>query len=46
VGRFPDAARTERQALDLAAQAQNPQMMDSLKARLSLYEAGQAFHER
>ena len=46
VGRFPEAARTERQALELAAQGQNPQMMDALKARLGLYEAGQAFHER
>ena len=45
-GRFPDAARTERQALDLAGQTQNPQMMERLKSRLSLYESGQAFHER
>ncbi len=45
-GRFPEAVQTERRALDLAAQGQSPQIAQELRSRLSLYEAGKAFHER
>jgi tetratricopeptide (TPR) repeat protein len=45
-GRFPDAAGTERQAIGLAAQSQSPQLLGTMKARLSLYESRQAFHEK
>ena len=45
-GRFPDAVQTERRALAVAAQGPNAQISAELKARLSLYESGKAFHER
>ena len=45
-GRFPDAVQTERRALEVASQGPTPQIAAELKARLSLYEAGKAFHER
>lgn len=45
-GRFPEAVKTQRQALDVAGQNANPQLVGALKARLSMYEAGQPFREK
>jgi isocitrate dehydrogenase kinase/phosphatase len=37
-GRFPEAARAARQALEAAGQS-NPQFADTLKSRISFYES-------
>ncbi len=40
LGRFPEASRTERQALAAAAPLNNSRLMDALKARIVLYDSG------
>jgi len=39
-GRFPDAVKTARDALQLAEQHSNSALVDALKRRIKLYEAG------
>jgi tetratricopeptide (TPR) repeat protein len=39
-GRFPDAVRTGRRALDLAGATDNTALADAIKAQIVLYEAG------
>lgn len=39
VGRFPDAARVARQALDLAARQNNTALAETLRARVAYYES-------
>ena len=39
VGRFPDAVRTARQALDLATQAGDSSLAGTLRARIAYYES-------
>jgi tetratricopeptide (TPR) repeat protein len=43
VGRFPEAVRTERQAMALAAEANRPDQVSDMQRRLSLYERQQPF---
>jgi Flp pilus assembly protein TadD len=38
-GRFPDAVKTARRALDLAFGSRNTDLADAIKAQLELYEA-------
>jgi Flp pilus assembly protein TadD len=40
VGRFPEAAQAERQALAAASQQSNIGLSEALKARITLYESG------
>ncbi len=42
-GKFADAIQTARTALDLARQANDEAVMDSLKDRIALYEEGKPF---
>ena len=44
-GRFPEAVQTARKALDLATQKGNQPLMESIKGKIPLYEAGTPFHE-
>ncbi len=39
LGRFPEAVQIERQALAIAAQQKNYQLVEALKARIALYES-------
>jgi tetratricopeptide (TPR) repeat protein len=43
-GRFPDAVRTARHALELALKLAKQPLADSLRRQLALYEAGKPFH--
>ena len=43
-GRFPEALTTARKALELATQQHNKTLMDTMQARIALYEAGRPFH--
>ena len=45
-GRFPEAARTARKALDLAARQHNSPLAESIGAKIPLYEAGNPFPRR
>jgi protein O-mannosyl-transferase len=45
-GRFPEAIQTAERGLRLPAITNDQALAESLAARLKLYEAGQAFHER
>ena len=40
VGRFPEAARTERKALAVATERNKTQLAEAAKAKIGLYEAG------
>ena len=42
---FAEAVETARKALDLAKQQNNPALIESLQAKIQLYEAGTPFHE-
>jgi tetratricopeptide (TPR) repeat protein len=42
-GRFADAAQTARTALELAARANNEAVVEALKSRIALYDAGKPF---
>lgn len=44
-GRFDEAVKVARQALDLARTAGDESLAESLTSRLQLYEAGQPYHE-
>ena len=44
-GRFPEALQTARKALDLATRQNKQALVDSLKAKIPLYEAGTPFRE-
>ena len=44
-GRFTEAAKTARQAVDLAVQQGNRALAESIRGKIPLYEAGQPFHE-
>ncbi len=44
-GRFDEAARAAKKAIDLATSSQNHEWLDQVQSRLKLYEAGRAFHE-
>jgi tetratricopeptide (TPR) repeat protein len=44
-GRFPEATRTARRALDLAKQQRDSQLAQALSSRIALYEAGTPFRE-
>ncbi len=39
LGRFPEAVETERQALAIATQQKNFQLVEALKGRIALYES-------
>jgi hypothetical protein len=39
VGRFPDAVRTAQQALDLATQAGDSSLADTVRARIAYYQS-------
>ena len=44
-GRFPEAVRTSRKAVDLASSRGQPELAKQLEARMRLYQAGQPYHE-
>jgi tetratricopeptide (TPR) repeat protein len=44
-GRFPEAVETARKALALATQQNKPSLIESVKVKLPLYEAGTPFRE-
>ena len=44
-GRFPEATRTARRALNLANQQRDAQLAQALTTRIALYEAGTPFRE-
>jgi protein O-mannosyl-transferase len=44
-GRFSSAARTARRALDLATQQNKQELIEELKARVTLYDGGKAFRD-
>jgi tetratricopeptide (TPR) repeat protein len=44
-GRFSDAGKTERRALEFAAQQNNAQITSAINARIALYEAGTPLRE-
>ena len=44
-GRFAEAVQTARKAVDLAGQQDKQPMVESIKAKLRLYEAGKPFRE-
>jgi tetratricopeptide (TPR) repeat protein len=44
-GRFPEALGTAHRALELAQQQNNSSLADTVRARITLYEAGKPFHE-
>jgi tetratricopeptide (TPR) repeat protein len=44
-GQFPEAVAAARQALTLARQQNNRALVDALRARLALYQAGKPFHQ-
>ncbi len=43
VGRFPEAVQTARKALDLATQQNKPALAESIRAKIPLYKAADAF---
>jgi tetratricopeptide (TPR) repeat protein len=43
-GRFPEALATARKALELAKQEHDKVLIDALRSRIALYEAGRPFH--
>jgi Tfp pilus assembly protein PilF len=43
--RFPEALATARKALELAEQRHDKVLIDALRSRMALYEAGRPFHE-
>ena len=44
-GRFSEAVQTARRAADLATRQNNPQLAESIKTKIMLYEAGTPYHE-
>jgi cytochrome c-type biogenesis protein CcmH/NrfG len=44
-GRFPEAVRTARHALDLASARTNSAQVEMLKANITLFRAGSPFHD-
>jgi tetratricopeptide (TPR) repeat protein len=44
-GRFPEAVATARNALKLARQQNDQALLEGLRSRLALYEAGEPYHE-
>lgn len=44
-GRYSEAVQTARQAADLATRRQKPELAESIKKALVLYEAGKPYHE-
>jgi hypothetical protein len=46
VGWFAEALSTARQALELATQQKDAVLADAVRARIALYAAGKAFHEK
>jgi hypothetical protein len=44
-GRFSEAIKTARAALDLAVQQKQQPLADGLRAKIALYEAGKPFHQ-
>jgi Flp pilus assembly protein TadD len=44
-GRFPDAVATAKDALLLAARTNKAPLIDSLRARIALYESGKPYHQ-
>jgi tetratricopeptide (TPR) repeat protein len=44
-GRFPEAVQTARKALNLAAQLKQRELVESIRAKIPLYEAGTPFRE-
>jgi tetratricopeptide (TPR) repeat protein len=44
-GRFPEAVQTARRAADLATQQKKPELAESIKTKIMLYEAGKPYHE-
>jgi hypothetical protein len=44
-GRFPEAIQTSRQALSVAQQQGNQALVEGLRARIALYEAGIPYRE-
>jgi tetratricopeptide (TPR) repeat protein len=45
VGRFPDALRTARQALELSQRKNDARLTEALSARITLYQANRPFRE-
>jgi hypothetical protein len=45
-GRFAEAVRTAHKALDLAAQQNQQALVELIKTKISLYEAGTPFREK
>jgi serine/threonine-protein kinase len=43
--RFPEALATARKALELAEQRHDKVVIDALRSRIALYEAGRPFHK-
>ena len=44
-GRYPEAVRTARKALQLASQRKEQTLEEALKAKIALYEAGTPYRE-
>ena len=44
-GQFPEALVSARKALELAAQQNKPTLVDALRARIGLYEAGKPYRQ-
>ena len=44
-GRFAEAARTARKAMDIAVLQNKPALAASMPAKIRLYQAGKPFHE-
>ena len=44
-GRFPEAVQTARRAADLATRQKKPELAESIKTKIMLYEAGKPYHE-
>jgi tetratricopeptide (TPR) repeat protein len=45
-GQYPEAIETAKRALNLSATQNNPPLAEAIQARLKLYEAGTAYHEK
>jgi hypothetical protein len=44
-GRFAEAVQTAQKAADLAKQQNNPALVESIQAKIRLYEVGKPFRE-
>ena len=44
-GRFPEAVRASRKAVDLASSRGQPELAKQMESRMRLYQAGQPYHE-